>query len=253
LATTPSGTAIVFDSEPSWLRNSALYRHCLPGMPQYPLVSPNAMSTWWLAGSPLSHMIPRSVPVIAKRWMVWFGLSGPVTQPTIDVPGGDDGTGAAAGAGAGWAAGGWWVVPLGCGDGTTAACCWTWAERCGGGVSALSRAGKSPNLGSAASSFAPAGMCPIGRLNGASRDGLGISKACVGSGCAWAAAPSHGSAFACGATPSTAINPRAAIPAIDTEATRRRGDISHLSVRDVGLTSAMGSCDDSDRWGGCGH
>ena len=34
LPTTPSGTATVFDSDPSWLRNSALYRHCLPGMPQ---------------------------------------------------------------------------------------------------------------------------------------------------------------------------------------------------------------------------
>ena len=34
LPTTPSGTATVFDREPSWLRNSVLYRHCLPGMPQ---------------------------------------------------------------------------------------------------------------------------------------------------------------------------------------------------------------------------
>ena len=39
-----------------------------------------------VAGSPLSHMIPRSVPVMAKRPMVSFGLSGPVTQPTSDVP-----------------------------------------------------------------------------------------------------------------------------------------------------------------------
>ena len=34
LATTPSGTATVFDRAPSWLRNKALYRHCLLGMPQ---------------------------------------------------------------------------------------------------------------------------------------------------------------------------------------------------------------------------
>ena len=31
LATTPLGTATVLDSERSWLRNSALYRHCLTG------------------------------------------------------------------------------------------------------------------------------------------------------------------------------------------------------------------------------
>ena len=37
---------------------------------------------------------------MAKRWIVWFGLSGPVTQPTRVVPGGPDG-GAATGAGAG--------------------------------------------------------------------------------------------------------------------------------------------------------
>ncbi len=67
LPTVPSGTATVFDSDPSWLRNNTLYRHCLPGMLQYPLVSPKAMSTWRFTGSPLSHMIPRSVPVIAKR------------------------------------------------------------------------------------------------------------------------------------------------------------------------------------------
>src|SRR6267378_2742121 len=39
-------------------------------------------------------MIPRSVPEMAKRPMVLFGLSGPVTQPTSDVPGGAAGAGA---------------------------------------------------------------------------------------------------------------------------------------------------------------
>src|SRR3954452_3876463 len=74
-------------------------------------------------------------------------------------------------------------------------------------------------------------MCPIGRLNGESREGLGISKAWVGSGCASAAAPSHGSAFACGATPITAISPTATARdlATDMKATQTRGDIAHLS------------------------
>src|SRR4051812_35402699 len=181
LATTPLGTATVLASDRSWLRNSALYRHCLPGIPQYPLVSPKAINTWLLAGSPLSHMIPRSVPVMANRLMVSLGLSGPVTHPTSEVPGGPDGTAAAAGAGAGCAAtGGCWVAaPPGRGDGTTAACCCTGAA---GGVSALSSAGSRPSLGSGAASFAPTGLCPIGRLNGEMPDGLGIWNAWPGSG-----------------------------------------------------------------------
>ncbi len=38
---------------------------------------------------------------MAKRPMVSFGLSGPVTQPTIDVPGGAAGAGGVAAAGTG--------------------------------------------------------------------------------------------------------------------------------------------------------
>ena len=73
---------------------------------------------------------------MAKRRMVSFGLSGPVTQPTTDVPGG----GAAAGTGGGAAAaaagtcavafgGGGLPVPGGMGEGITPACCCTRAER----------------------------------------------------------------------------------------------------------------------------
>ena len=51
-----------------------------------------------LMAAPLSHMIPRSVPVMANFSMVLFGLSGPVTQPTSDVPGGEGGAGGGAGA-----------------------------------------------------------------------------------------------------------------------------------------------------------
>ena len=116
----------------------------------------------------------------------------------------------------------------GFGLGTTSACCCTGAER-GGGVSALRSAGSRPSLGSGEASFAPAGLCPIGRLNGASRDGLGISKAWVARGCAAAAAPSHGSAFAGGATPSATLSPMTVSDATDSDAIRGRGDMSHLS------------------------
>src|ERR1700733_7907091 len=162
--------------------------------------------------------------------MVWFGLSGPVTHPTIDVPTGLAGTGT--GAAAGWAAVGacwvWAAVPFGFGLGTTSACCCTGAER-GGGVSALMSAGNRPSLGSGDASFEPAGLCPIGRLNGEIRDGLGISKAWVARGCAVAAAPSQGSAMAGGATPIATLSPRTVIDATDSEAIRGRGDMSHLS------------------------
>ena len=68
---------------------------------------------------------------MAKRPMVSFGLSGPVTQPTSDVPGGAAGAGGAGAAPELWlrrelaerSAGG-----TGAG-GTTSACCCTRAER----------------------------------------------------------------------------------------------------------------------------
>ena len=107
---------------------------------------------------------------MAKRGMVWFGLSGPVTQPTIDVPGGAvDGAGSAAGAGAWLAAAGVCAVALP-GDGVTAACFCTCPEL---GRIALRRPSR-PNLGSGAWSLAPTGLWPIGRSNGAIADGLGI-------------------------------------------------------------------------------
>jgi hypothetical protein len=72
-------------------------------------------------------------------------------------------------------------------------------------------------------------MCPSGRLNGAIADGLGIRKAWLAVGWASAAAPVHGSAAAGGATTPATINPTAAAEATDTDAIRRRGDMSHLS------------------------
>ena len=44
-------------------------------------------------------------------------------------------------------------------------------------MSALMSAGNRPSLGSGDASLAPTGLWPIGRLNGASLDGLGIWKA----------------------------------------------------------------------------
>jgi hypothetical protein len=72
-------------------------------------------------------------------------------------------------------------------------------------------------------------MCPIGRLSGAILDGLGISNAWLGRGCACAAAPSHGSALAVGVTPRETMSPITAADAIDADAIRGRGDMSHLS------------------------
>ena len=74
-------------------------------------------------------MIPRSVPVMAKRLTVSFGLSGPVTQPTSDVPGGAAGAGAGGGA---WNLSGVrdWLTGRagGVGEGITSACCCTRAS-----------------------------------------------------------------------------------------------------------------------------
>ena len=74
-------------------------------------------------------MIPRSVPVMAKRPMVSFGLSGPVTQPTIDVPGGAARCGRRGGGRDRLASGTADRRAGGVGDGATAACCCTCAER----------------------------------------------------------------------------------------------------------------------------
>src|SRR5262245_39963547 len=133
------------------------------------------MRTWWAPGSPLSHMIPRSVPVMANFSIVLLALSGPVTQPTSDVPGGEGGPGGGAGAAscAGCAAAGGCSLAAagGVGAGSAAACCWTCAER---GLSALSTADViGPTLGSGARSFAPDGLCPVGRrLDDEGRSGV---------------------------------------------------------------------------------
>jgi hypothetical protein len=74
--------------------------------------------------------------------------------------------------------------------------------------------------------LAPAGLCPIGLLK-ANLDGLGIWTRWLGSGCASAAAPVHGSALAAGAN-ITHI-PMAVTDAIVSDAMRWRGDISHPS------------------------
>src|SRR5215212_5820373 len=130
LLTTPFGISTVCARERSLVRNIVLYRHCRPRTLQYPMVSPKAISTWLFAGSPLSHMIPRSVPVIAKRLMVSLGLCGPVTQPTSAVPGGGPGAGGGAGPGAGaGGAGAAAAAASGTGGGgaggATPACCCT--------------------------------------------------------------------------------------------------------------------------------
>ena len=122
-------------------------------------------------------MIPRSVPVMANFWIVLLGLSGPVTHPTSAVPGGcgrrgcrccrrlgrPPERGGLLGGGAPGLARDHRRLLL--------------HRRGRGGVRAFRMAGSRPSLGSGAASLAPTGMCPIGRLNGANLDGLGIRKA----------------------------------------------------------------------------
>ncbi len=79
---------------------------------------------------------------MANRLTVSFGLSGPVTQPTSDVPGGAGGGGA--GGATGFASGTGWAA-----SGTTAACCST--------CPTWESPGICPRLGSAAPSFVPVG------------------------------------------------------------------------------------------------
>ena len=84
-----------------------------------------------------------------------------------------------------------------------------------------------PSLGSGARSFALGGLCPIGGpLDVEGKAGVGAGGA---GGWAAAAAPSQGSAVAGGATPIATQSPIAAADAIDIDAIRRRGDMSHLS------------------------
>lgn len=74
------------DRSVSALRMRMLRRHSSPSTEQSPKVSPKAMSTWRPGPvSPLSHMIPRSVPETENRVPVRFGLRGPVTQATVRV------------------------------------------------------------------------------------------------------------------------------------------------------------------------
>ena len=86
----PFGTYNPLESTLSALRSRTLLRH--PVVIAASLkVSPNAIRTWCCStiavfGSspmtPLSHMIPRSVPPMPKRPEVLFRLLAPVTQPT---------------------------------------------------------------------------------------------------------------------------------------------------------------------------
>ena len=121
-------------------------------------------------------------------------------------------------------------------SGATAACFSTWAD-CG--ISALRIAsGSCPRRGRGAWSLAPTGLWPMGRLNGASLEGLGIWTAWFGSGCAAAEAPSQGSACAGGATP--AATQMQMTKAADIGVVRRRGDMSPPLGQDAAMTSAVG-------------
>ena len=71
-----------------------------------------------------------------------------------------------------------------------------------------------------------AGARSVGRSDDEGRSGV---SAGVAGGWAAAAAPVQGSADAGGATPIATHSPIAAADAIDIEAIRRRGDMSHLS------------------------
>ena len=171
---------------------------------------------------------------MAKRSMVLFGLSGPVTQPTTRVPGGAVDT-AAAGAGAGCAATGAGAAgATGCGTGSTAACLLVCAAVPDWVPSAW--ASSWPRFGGGAASLAPTGRCPIGRVNGAILPGVGIWTSWPGDGWACAAAPLHPSAAAGGAArPAHSTGIRA--HAIHDEALPGLGDTTHLP-----FTSDSGGC-----------
>src|SRR5699024_3443816 len=61
-------------------RNSTFERHWFPGIEQSPIVSPKAMRTSGFSASPLSHVMPRSVPGTPQRLIDSLGLVGPVTS-----------------------------------------------------------------------------------------------------------------------------------------------------------------------------
>jgi hypothetical protein len=198
----------------------------------------------------LSHMIPRSVPVIAKRYGV-VSFRGSVTQLTRTPR-----------------------RRAGCRRGGT------WRRR-GGAGGATRRVGNPgygrrhhtrllphrglrhealridrdsrPRLGNGALSLAFLGRCPIGGPLTPGTSGVAAAFGAVG-GWASAAAPVHGSAAAGGATTIAATRPMVATEATGIDAIRANGDMSHLSrSRTPQLTSRTSRCDDSDRWGGCDH
>ena len=129
------------------------------------------------------------------------------------------------------------------GDGSTAACCCTRAER---GEIALRTADViGPSLGSGAPSRALRGRCPIGlRLDVEGKSGVAADSA---GGWAAAAAPVQGSAVAGAATPTETQSPITAADAIDIDAIRRRGGMTHLSRKLTDVTLVIsGICVASD-------
>ena len=183
---------------------------------------------------------------------VLLGLSGPVTQPTSDVPGGEGWAPARAGRlprhglRSGWGLLGGSVG--GVGAGATAACCWTCAER---GRSALTIPDvHRTELRSGARSFAPGGRCPVGRRSDdeGKVGSLGLGRSgrrlcCCGGACArlggrwWRDAGGNAQADS------------------GRRCHRYRGDSqtrrhdTPFQGHDFALTSAVDRCDASDRWG----
>jgi hypothetical protein len=106
-----------------------------------------------------------------------------------------------------------------------------------------------PNFGSGARSFALGGLRPVGGWT--TGWGAGIAGGAAG-GSTFASGAVQGVAFADGAGPTATTNAIAAVDATDSDAFRRIADnVTPFRERDVELTSAASSCDDSDLWDSC--
>jgi len=106
-----------------------------------------------------------------------------------------------------------------------------------------------PNFGNGAWSFVCEGLRPVGGWT--TGWGAGIAGGAAG-GSTFASGALQGVAFADGAGPIATKKPMAVIDATDSD--RARGiavKVTPFQGRAVALTSAVGSCDDSDSRGCC--
>jgi hypothetical protein len=106
-----------------------------------------------------------------------------------------------------------------------------------------------PNLGSGARSFALEGLRPVGGWT--TGWGAGIGGGAAG-GSTFASGALQGVAFADGAGPIATKKPIAVTDTTDSDTIRGIAvNVTPFQEQAVALTSAVGSCDDSDSRGSC--